>query len=51
VPFAVVPAVLEEVGYRDLPMLEIIAEDPDRALRDSIEKLFQMGWPRRATRP
>lgn len=51
VPFALVPPVLEEVGYRDLPMLEIIADDPDQALRDSVEQLFQMGWPRRAARP
>ena len=33
VPFAAVPPVLEEVGYRDLPMLEIIADDPDRSNR------------------
>ena len=50
VPFAAIAPVLEEVGYRDLPMLEIIAENPDRALRDSAEKLFETGWPRRAAR-
>ena len=47
VPFAALPAVLEEVGYRDLPMLEIIALDPDRAIADSIRRLLELGWPRR----
>jgi sugar phosphate isomerase/epimerase len=50
VPFAEVPPLLEEVGYRDLPMLEIIADDPDRALRASVERLFELGWPTRAMR-
>jgi L-ribulose-5-phosphate 3-epimerase len=50
VPFAEVPPVLEEVGYRDLPMLEIIADDPDRALRASVERLFELGWPAHAAR-
>jgi L-ribulose-5-phosphate 3-epimerase len=50
VPFAEVPPVLEEVGYRDLPMLEIIAEDPDPALRASVERLFELGWPAHAAR-
>jgi L-ribulose-5-phosphate 3-epimerase len=47
VPFAAVLPVLEEVGYRDLPMLEIIADDPDRAIADSIRRLLELGWPRR----
>jgi len=29
-------------------MLEIIADDPDRAIRASIERLFALGWPRTA---
>jgi sugar phosphate isomerase/epimerase len=47
VPFAAVPPVLEEVGYRDLPMLEIIADDPDRAIADSVRRLLDLGWTRR----
>ena len=50
VPFAEVLPVLEEVGYRDPPMLEIIADDPDRALRASVERLFELGWPAQAPR-
>lgn len=48
VPFAEIPPLLDQVGYRDLPMLEIIANDPDRAIRASIERLFALGWPRTA---
>jgi len=50
VPFERVPPVLEEIGYRDLPMLEIIADEPDRRIRESAERLFEMGWPRAASR-
>ena len=46
VPFAAIPPVLDEVGYADLPMLEIIAPDPDQAIRASIERLHALGWPR-----
>jgi L-ribulose-5-phosphate 3-epimerase len=45
VPFAAIPPLLDEVGYRDLPMLEIIASDPDQAIRASIERLLALGWP------
>ena len=48
VPFAEIPPVLAEVGYADLPMLEIIAPDPDQAIRASIERLEALGWPRAA---
>jgi sugar phosphate isomerase/epimerase len=51
VPFAAIPPLLDEVGYRDLPMLEIIAADPDQAIRASIERLFAQGWPRRGGAP
>jgi sugar phosphate isomerase/epimerase len=47
VPFATIPPLLDEVGYGDLPMLEIIADDPDHAIPASIERLFALGWPRR----
>lgn len=46
VAFADVPPVLDEVGHRDLPVLEIIAADPDRAIGDSARKLVELGWPR-----
>jgi L-ribulose-5-phosphate 3-epimerase len=49
VPFADIPPLLGEVGYRDLPMLEIVADDPDRAIRASVERLFALGWPRTAS--
>jgi len=45
VPFAAIPALLHEVGYADLPMLEIIAEGPDQAISASIERLVALGWP------
>ena len=46
VPFGELPPLLDEVGYRDPPMLEIIAGDPDHAIRASVERLFALGWPR-----
>jgi sugar phosphate isomerase/epimerase len=46
VPFAGIPAVLAEVGYRRLPVLEIIAEDADRAILDSAERLARLGYGR-----
>ncbi len=51
VRFAAVPPLLAEVGYGDLPMLEIIAADPDQAIRASIERLVAQGWPRRDRAP
>jgi L-ribulose-5-phosphate 3-epimerase len=46
VPFGEIPPLLDEVGYRDPPMLEIIAGDPDHAIRASVERLLALGWPR-----
>jgi len=46
VRFATLPSLLEAIGYADLPMLEIIADDADRAIADSVERLFAQGWPR-----
>ena len=49
VPFASVPPVLEEIGYREAPVLEIITpENPDAALDDSKRRLAEMGWIRGA---
>jgi L-ribulose-5-phosphate 3-epimerase len=39
VDFAELPPVLDEVGYRELPMLEIIASAPDEAIADSCRRL------------
>jgi L-ribulose-5-phosphate 3-epimerase len=49
-PFPAIPPILEEVGYRDLPVLEIISDDPDRRVKESCEKLTALGWPRGAAR-
>ncbi len=48
VPFAAIPPLLGEVGYAELPMLEIIADNPDEAHRASVQRLLELGWPRRA---
>jgi sugar phosphate isomerase/epimerase len=47
VPFATLPPVLAEVRYRHLPMLEIVADEPDRAIADSVRRLLDLGWGRR----
>jgi len=44
VPFASLPAVLDEIGYRERPMLEIITNHPDQDIRDSAQKLSALGW-------
>jgi len=46
VPFAEVVPVLEEIGYRGPPMLEIISETPDDDLPASVAALDAMGWDR-----
>ncbi len=46
VDFAALPAVLEEIGHRRRPVLEIIAADADRAIDGSAERLLAMGWAR-----
>lgn len=43
VPFETVPAALAAVGYRELPMLEIISADPDRDIVDSATRLAALG--------
>ena len=45
VPFAAIAPLLDEVGYGELPMLEIVAEEPDAALRRSVRRLIELGWP------
>jgi L-ribulose-5-phosphate 3-epimerase len=46
VPFAEVPPVLEEIGYKRLPMLEIIAPDAEKGILASADKLAAMGYGR-----
>lgn len=45
--FAAIPAVLDEVGYEELSMLEIISRNPDTEIAESVEKLMAMGYPHR----
>jgi len=49
VPFPTIPALLAEVGYRRRPVLEIIADDADRGILASADRLAQMGFA--AARP
>ena len=44
VPFAQVPAALDAVGYRALPMLEIVSRDPDRDILASAQALARQGF-------
>ncbi len=44
VAFAVVPPVLDEIGHRHLPVLEIIAADADAQIADSARRLVEAGF-------
>ena len=44
VPFAEVPPVLVEIGYREMPTLEVISRDPDAETRDSAQRLARLGY-------
>ena len=44
VPFSDIPPALREVGYAELPMLEIISQAADTEIRESADKLLAMGW-------
>lgn len=46
VPFEQVPPVLREIGYGQLPMLEIISHDADKDILSSTDKLASMGYAR-----
>jgi L-ribulose-5-phosphate 3-epimerase len=46
VPFSEVPPVLEAIGYKRLPMLEIIAPDAEKGILASADKLAAMGYGR-----
>jgi hypothetical protein len=44
VPFANIPPVLAEVGYKEMPVLEIISHDTDADTLDSAQKLAALGY-------
>lgn len=44
VPFRDIPAVLDEISYGEVAMLEIITRAPDQDIASSVEKLSAMGW-------
>ena len=44
VPFDVVPPVLAEIGYREKPMLEIISQNADADIADSVRRLAAHGY-------
>jgi hypothetical protein len=50
VPFDAIPAVLEEIGWRGAPVLEIISQQPDRDILLSVEKLTALGYGRSPAR-
>jgi sugar phosphate isomerase/epimerase len=44
VPLAGVASVMKEIGYTELPMLEIISHNPDADIADSCRRLQQAGF-------
>lgn len=44
VDFRALPAVLEEIGFRDKAVLEIIDRNPDSAIAASVRALGSLGW-------
>ncbi|MGO8911940.1 MAG: sugar phosphate isomerase/epimerase family protein [Bradyrhizobium sp.] len=44
VPLAGIPSVMSEMGYTELPMLEIISNMPDADIADSCERLHHAGF-------
>lgn len=44
VPFTTVPPVLEEIGYRQMPVLEVISRNADADTRDSAGRLAALGY-------
>jgi sugar phosphate isomerase/epimerase len=46
VPFKAIAPVLAEIGYKELPFLEVISRNPDAEIRDSVERLAAAGYGR-----
>jgi L-ribulose-5-phosphate 3-epimerase len=44
VPFRDIPAMLRDVDYHELPMIEIISRNADKDILDSVEKLAAFGF-------
>jgi L-ribulose-5-phosphate 3-epimerase len=44
VPFADALPVLQEIGHRETPVIEVISRDPKFELRDSAERLARIGY-------
>lgn len=44
VPLSGLPDILNEVGYREVPMLEVISHNPDADIADSARRLSQAGF-------
>lgn len=44
VPFKAIAPVLAEIGYKELPFLEVISRNPDAEIRDSVERLAAAGY-------
>jgi sugar phosphate isomerase/epimerase len=48
VPLAGLASVMKEVGYSELPMLEVISHSPDADIADSCNRLQEAGFGRDA---
>src|ERR1700682_221673 len=48
VPLAGIPSAMKEIGYSELPMLEVISLNPDPDIADSCRRLHQAGFGRDA---
>jgi L-ribulose-5-phosphate 3-epimerase len=44
VPFRDIPAMLDDVGYREPAMIEIISTNADKDILDSVERLAALGF-------
>jgi sugar phosphate isomerase/epimerase len=44
VPLTGIASVMKEVGYTELPMLEVISHNPDADIADSCRRLQQAGF-------
>jgi L-ribulose-5-phosphate 3-epimerase len=44
VPFKAIAPVLAEIGYKELPFLEVISRNPDAEIRDSVDRLAAAGY-------
>ena len=44
VPFAAVAPVLSEIGYKELPVLEVISRNADADMLDSVKRLAAVGY-------